>query len=155
MVDDNSTNQFAGATRYVLDQELAKIVNISMALEMPLLLKGEPGTGKTMLARRLPSILPPLTFEEAIETTKIYSVIGMLNQNQALVTQRSFRSPHHTISDAGLIGGGVAPRPGEVSLAHHGVLFLDELPEFRRNVLETLQQLLTMHAVGIDVSFSI
>jgi magnesium chelatase family protein len=105
-----------------------------------LLLIGPPGAGKTMLARRLPTILPSMTLDEALETTKIHSVAGVLESGRSLCALRPFRAPHHTISDAGLVGGGSVPRPGEVSLAHGGVLFLDELPEFRRNVLEVLRQ---------------
>ena len=105
-----------------------------------LLMCGPPGSGKTMLARRLPTILPSMSFQEALEVTKVASVLGLLCEGQAMISERPFRSPHHTISDAGLVGGGPLARPGELSMAHHGVLFLDELPEFRRNVLEVLRQ---------------
>jgi magnesium chelatase family protein len=101
---------------------------------------GPPGTGKSMLAKRLPTIMPDMSEEEAIEATKIHSITGMLDLKRAFLTTRPFRSPHHTISDAGLLGGGTNPGPGEVSLAHHGVLFLDELPEFRRSTLEVMRQ---------------
>ena len=115
-----------------------------------ILLVGPPGAGKTMLARRLPSILPGMALDEALETTKVHSVAGLLAPGQSLCTVRPFRAPHHTISDAGLIGGGPVPRPGEVSLAHGGVLFLDELPEFRTNVLEVLRQPLEDGAVTLS-----
>jgi len=121
-------------------QHVKRALEIAAAGGHNIIMIGPPGSGKTMLARRLPTILPPMTLEEALETTKIHSVLGLLRNNHFLITTRPFRSPHHTISDAGLIGGGTIPKPGEVSLSHNGVLFLDEFLEFRKNVLEVMRQ---------------
>ena len=131
-------------------EHVKRAVEVAAAGGHNLIMIGPPGSGKTMIAKRIPSILPELSIEESLETTKIQSIIGILPSDTPLVTNRPFRSPHHTISDAGLIGGGNVPRPGEVSLSHNGVLFLDELPEFRRNVLEVMRQPLEDGSVTIS-----
>lgn len=137
------------ADQQVFDFDFSEVKgqeNIKRALEIAaagghnVILIGPPGAGKTMLAKRLPSILPPLSLEEALETTKIHSVAGKISKNTSLISSRPFRAPHHTISDVALVGGGQVPQPGEISLAHNGVLFLDELPEFKRTVLEVMRQ---------------
>jgi magnesium chelatase family protein len=130
--------------------------NVKRALEVAasgghnIIMVGPPGAGKTMLAKRIPTIIPPLTLEEALETTKIHSVAGKIDDHTALMTRRPFRSPHHTISDVALVGGGTFPQPGEISLGHNGVLFLDELPEFKRTVLEVMRQPLEDRVITIS-----
>ena len=130
-------------------EHIKRALEIAAAGSHNVIMIGPPGAGKTMLAKSIPSILPPFTLQEALETTKVYSVIGKLGKQNALMATRPFRAPHHTISDVALVGGGSIPQPGEISLAHNGVLFLDELPEFRRTVLEVMRQPLEERKVTI------
>ena len=147
---DNLENYEADFAHVQGQENIKRALEIAAAGGHNVIMIGPPGAGKTMLAKRLPSILPPLSLHEALETTKIHSVAGRLGSNAELITHRPFRSPHHTISDVALVGGGGVPQPGEISLAHNGILFLDELPEFKRTVLEVMRQPLEERKVTIS-----